>query len=100
MPSSSSSSLSASAVVGSTSTSTTSSVGTVSFSYATINPECLIISEMGAVSEVPASSPSRVTLAVDRTLAISVLNKRSLNDWMFVRSLSSKLAGSRKLRLQ
>jgi hypothetical protein len=75
MSSSSSSSLSASVVVGSTSTSTTSSVGTVSFSYATINPERLIISEMGAVSEVPASSPSRVTLAVDHTLAISVLNK-------------------------
>jgi hypothetical protein len=93
------SSLSASVVVGSTSASTTSSVGTV-YSSGTINPECLIISKMGAISEVLASSPSRVTLAVDRTLAISVLNIQSLNDWMFVRSLSSKLAGSRKLRLQ
>jgi hypothetical protein len=73
MSSSSSSSLSASTVVGSTSASTISYVGTVSFSFGTINPERLIISEMGAVSEFRASSPSRVTLAVDRTLAISVL---------------------------
>jgi hypothetical protein len=35
---------------------------------------------MGAVSEVLAPSPSRVTLAVERTLAISVLDKRSLSD--------------------
>ena len=32
---------------------------------------------MGAVLEVPASSPSRATLAVDLTLAISVFIRRS-----------------------
>jgi hypothetical protein len=75
MPSSSSSfSLSASAVVGSTSASTTSSVGTGSFSSYTTNPEHFIISEMGAISEVLASYPSRATLAVDLTLAILVFS--------------------------
>jgi hypothetical protein len=54
--------------------STTSYVGIGSFSSWTTNPECFIISKMGAVSEVPAYSPSRATLAVDLTLAISLFN--------------------------
>jgi hypothetical protein len=44
---------------------------TIVSSYIT-NPECLITSEMGAVSVISVSSPSRVTLAVDLTLAISM----------------------------
>jgi hypothetical protein len=39
----------------------------------TTNPECFIISEMGAVSVASVSSPSFDSLAVDLTLAISVL---------------------------
>jgi hypothetical protein len=88
MPSSSSFSLLASAVVGSASVSTTSSVRIGSFYSWTTNPERFIISAMGAVSEVPASSPSRATLAVDLTLAISVFSlsqmKLHLNDGTFV----------------
>jgi hypothetical protein len=36
----------------------------------TTSPDCFITSEIGAVSMASASSPSRVTLAVERTLAI------------------------------
>jgi hypothetical protein len=76
VPSSSSLSLSAS-TVGTASAIATSSVGTGYFYSCTINPEHFIISEMGAISEVPASSPSRATLAVELTLAISVFMRRS-----------------------
>jgi hypothetical protein len=62
-------SLSASAVVCSASVSVTPSA--IVSSYAT-NPKCLITSKIGAVLVVSASSLSRVTLAVDLTLAISV----------------------------
>jgi hypothetical protein len=49
-------------------------VGISSFSSCTTNLECFIISKMGAVSKVLASSPSRATLAVDLSRAISVLS--------------------------
>jgi hypothetical protein len=50
----------------------------------TTRPERLITSDMGAVSVTSVSSPSRDTLAVDLTLAISVFSffetKLILND--------------------
>ena len=42
-------------------------------SFDTTRPDHLITSDIGAVSVASAPSPSRDTLAVDRTLAISVL---------------------------
>jgi hypothetical protein len=66
----------------------------------TTNPERSITSEMGAVSVVLASSPSRATLAVDLTLAISVLNlwqtKLRLNDGTFARSVKQQASASIK----
>jgi hypothetical protein len=72
MASSSLSSLSSSAIVGSASAAATSSVETDSPSQTT-NPECFIISKIGAVSVAVASSPLCATMAVDLTLAISIL---------------------------
>jgi hypothetical protein len=89
--SSSSFSLSAYVIVGSASASATP---LVIVSSCTTKPERFIISEMGAVSEVQASSPSRATLAVDLTLAILVFSlwqaKLHLSNGTFVRSVKQK----------
>jgi hypothetical protein len=69
--------------------------------FRTTNLECLIISEMGAVSVVSVSSPSRVTLAVDLTLVISLFRlkqtKLRFSGEMLVRNVMQKASGSVKI---
>jgi hypothetical protein len=59
----------------------------------TTSPDRLIISEMGAISVVSFSCPSRDTLAVDLTLAISLFSlsqtKLFLSDEMLVRKCNA-----------
>jgi hypothetical protein len=52
---------------------------------------------MGAVSESPASSPSRATLAVDLTLAILDFTRRSYNQ-LIGRLFEDYTTSSRKAR--
>jgi hypothetical protein len=72
-------------------------------SSATTNLDRFITSEIGANSVASVSSPSRDTLAVDRTLAISTifyrltklirLTKLTLNDEVFARKRNAKNFG-------
>jgi hypothetical protein len=70
-------------------------------SSCTTSPKRLIIFKMGAVSVVSVSSPSRVTLAVDLTLAISLFRlsqtKLCLSGETLVRSIMQKASASVKI---
>jgi hypothetical protein len=67
----------------------------------TTSPDRLIISEIGAVSVISVSSPSRDTLAVDLTLAISLFSfsqtKLFLSDEMLVRKYNARALASVKI---